>query len=84
MRFAWSGKHQQLLERRDERPCPTVMFRARAFVTIALLIFAIYTFSPAERKKRWIDKLRELSKSLVLSLVIYWIYMLALYFLRPG
>ena len=58
------------------------MFRARAFVTILLLIFAIYTFSPPERKKRWRDKLRELGKSLVISLVIYWIYMLVIYFLR--
>ena len=60
------------------------MFRARAFVTILLLIFAIYAFFPPERKKRWIDKLRELSKSLVISLVIYWIYMLVIYFLRQG
>ena len=55
------------------------MFRARAIVTILLLIFAIYTFAPAERKRRWLDKLRELGKSLVISLVIYWIYMLAIY-----
>ena len=60
------------------------MFRARAFVTILLLIFAIYTFSPAERKRRWLDKLRELGKSVVISLVIYWVYMLAIYFLRQG
>ena len=60
------------------------MFRARAVVTILLLIFAIYTISPAERKKRWLDKLRELGKSLAISLVIYWAYMLAIYFLRQG
>ena len=60
------------------------MFRARAVVTILLLIFAIYTFSPAERKKRWLDKLRELGKSLAISLVIYWLYMLAIYFLRQA
>ncbi len=60
------------------------MFRARAFVTILLLIFAIYTFSPAERKRRWLDKLREFGKSVVISLVIYWVYMLAIYFLRQG
>ncbi len=60
------------------------MFRARAVVTILLLIFAIYTFSPAERKKRWLDKLRELGKSIAISLVIYWVYMLAIYFLRQA
>ncbi len=60
------------------------MFRTRAVVTILLLIFAIYTFSPAERKKRWLDKLRELGKSLAISLVIYWLYMLAIYFLRQA
>ena len=58
------------------------MFRARAVVTIFLLIFAIYAFSPPERKKRWLDKLRELGRSLVISLVIYWIYMLVIYFFR--
>ena len=60
------------------------MCRARAVVTILLLIFAIYTFSPAERKKRWLDKLRELGKSIAISLVIYWVYMLAIYFLRQA
>ena len=60
------------------------MFRARAVVTILLLVFAIYTFSPAERKKRWLDKLRELGKSIAISLVIYWVYMLAIYFLRQA
>ncbi len=59
-----------------------LMFRARAVVTIFLLIFAIYAFSPPERKRRWADKLRELGKSLVIALVIYWIYMLVIYFLR--
>ncbi len=58
------------------------MFRARAVVTLFFLIFAIYAFSPPERKKRWLDKLRELGRSLVISLVIYWIYMLVIYFLR--
>ena len=60
------------------------MLRVRAIVTILLLIFAIYAFTPAERKRRWLDKLRELGKSVAISLVIYWIYMFIMYFWRQG
>jgi len=60
------------------------MLRIRAIVTILLLIFAIYTFTPAERKRRWLDKLRELGKSLAISLVVYWIYMFIVYFWRQA
>jgi len=58
------------------------MLRVRAIVTIVLLIFAIYTFTPAERKRRWLDKLRELAKALTISMVLYWVYMFIVYFLR--
>ena len=58
------------------------MIRLRAIVTILLLIFAIYTFSPEERKRRWLDKLRELARALAISMVLYWVYLFALYFLR--
>ena len=58
------------------------MFRLRAIVTIFLLIFAIYALAPAERKRRWLDKLRELARALAISMVLYWVYMFALYFLR--
>lgn len=60
------------------------MLRIRAIVSILLLIFLIYTFTPAERKRRWLDKLRELGKSLAISLVVYWIYMFIVYFWRQG
>jgi hypothetical protein len=58
------------------------MLRIRAIVTILLLIAAIYALTPAERKRRWLDKLRELARSLAIALVVYWIYMLGVYFLR--
>ena len=57
------------------------MLRVRAIVIIVLLISAIYAFTPAERKRRWLDKLRELAKALTISLVIYWIYMFVVFFL---
>ena len=58
------------------------MLRIRAIVTILLLIGVIYALAPAERKKRWSDKLRELAKALALSLVLYWAYMFVIFFLR--
>ena len=60
------------------------MLRVRAIVTIVLLISAIYAFTPAERKRRWFDKLRELAKALTISIVIYWIYMFIVFFLRQN
>jgi hypothetical protein len=40
--------------------------------------------APAERKRRWLDRLRELGRALALSLVIYWVYMLARYLYQHG
>ncbi len=60
------------------------MLRVRAIVTIVLLISVIYAFTPAERKRRWLDKLRELAKALTISTVLYWIYMFAVFFLRQN
>jgi hypothetical protein len=56
----------------------------RAIVTLALLIAAIYALTPIERKRRWLDKLRELSKALAIAMVLYWVYLFALFFLRDG
>ena len=58
------------------------MLRIRAIVTILLLIAVIYALAPAERKRRWLDKLRELAKALAVSMVLYWAYMLVIYFFR--
>ena len=58
------------------------MLRLRAIVVIALMIAVVYSLAPAERKRRWLDKLRELGKALALTMVIYWAYMLVLYFFR--
>ncbi len=60
------------------------MLRVRAIVIIVLLISAIYAFTPAERKRRWLDKLRELAKALTISLVIYWVYMFVVFFLSQS
>lgn len=58
------------------------MLRFRAFVTLALVILCVYALAPAERKQRWLDKMREFGKALTISIVIYWIYMLILYFYK--
>ena len=60
------------------------MLRVRAIVTIVLLMSAIYALTPAERKRRWLDKLRELIKALTISMVLYWSYMFAVFFLRQN
>lgn len=58
------------------------MLRFRTIVMLGLVIACVYALAPPERKKRWLDKLRELGKALTLSIVIYWIYMLILYFTK--
>lgn len=58
------------------------MLRVRNVVVLLLIITVVYAIAPAERKKRWRDRLRELGRALTLSLVIYWLYMLARYLYR--
>lgn len=60
------------------------MLRLRNVAVIVLLIAVVYALSPPDRKKRWLDKGRELVRALALSLIIYWIYMLILFFARRG
>ncbi|MGH9324932.1 MAG: hypothetical protein ACRD21_25960 [Vicinamibacteria bacterium] len=58
------------------------MFKVRNLIVILVLIAVLYALAPAERKRRWLDRLRELGRALTLSLVIYWIYMLVRFWLR--
>lgn len=53
------------------------MLKVRNLVVIALLIGVVYALAPPERKRRWLDRLREFGRALAFSLVIYWIYMIA-------
>jgi hypothetical protein len=53
------------------------MLRVRNVVILLLLIGAAYAVAPPERKKLWLDKLRELGRALAIALVLYWIYMIA-------
>jgi hypothetical protein len=55
------------------------MLRVRNVVVLILIIGVVYALAPAERKKRWHDRFRELGRALALSLVIYWVYMLVRY-----
>lgn len=58
------------------------MLRLRTLVILGLVIACVYALTPIERKRRWLDKLKELVRALAISIVIYWIYMLVLYFFR--
>ena len=55
------------------------MLRVRNVVVLLVLIGVIYALAPPERKRKWLDRLRELGRALTLSLVIYWVYMLVRY-----
>jgi hypothetical protein len=55
------------------------MLRLRNVIALLGILVGIYLLAPPERKKRWRDRLRELGRALALSLVIYWVYMLARY-----
>ncbi len=55
------------------------MLRIRNIAVLVVLIAVVYALAPAEKKRRWLDRLREFGRALTLSLVIYWIYMLVRY-----
>jgi hypothetical protein len=55
------------------------MLKIRNIAVLLALIAVVYALAPAERKRRWLDRLREFGRALTLSLVIYWIYMLVRY-----
>jgi len=55
------------------------MLRVRNIVVLLAIIAVVYVLAPAERKRRWLDRIRELGRALALSLVIYWVYMLIRY-----
>ena len=55
------------------------MLKVRNIVVLLAIITVVYALAPAEKKRRWLDRLRELGRALTLSLVIYWIYMLVRY-----
>ena len=43
---------------------------------MAVLATVIYALIPAARKARFLDKLREFGRALVLSLILYWLLIL--------
>jgi hypothetical protein len=55
------------------------MFRPRNVAVLLILIGLAYAIAPPERKRLWLDKLREFGRALAVALVIYWLYMLVLY-----
>jgi hypothetical protein len=55
------------------------MLRLRNVIVLLVIIGVVYALAPAERKRRWLDRLRELGRALTLTLVIYWLYMLVRY-----
>lgn len=55
------------------------MLKVRNIAVLLAIIAVVYALAPAEKKRRWLDRLREFGRALTLSLVIYWIYMLVRY-----
>jgi hypothetical protein len=55
------------------------MLKVRNIAVLLALIAVLYALAPAEKKRRWLDRLREFGRALTLSLVIYWVYMLVRY-----
>jgi len=55
------------------------MLRVRNIIVLLMIMGAIYALAPPERKRKWLDRLREFGRALTLSLVIYWVYMLVRY-----
>ena len=49
------------------------MIRFRNVAIVAVIAAAIYAVAPAGRKARFLDKLREFGRALVISLFLYWI-----------
>jgi cytochrome c oxidase assembly protein Cox11 len=52
------------------------MIRFRNLAIVAVIATAIYALTPATRKARFFDKVREFGRALVLSLVLYWLLIL--------
>ena len=52
------------------------MLRVRVVIILIGVTLVVYALMPAERKKRWIDKLNQLVRSVALAIVLYWLYML--------
>ncbi len=53
------------------------MLRVRVVIILVGAALFVYALMPAERKKRWIDKLNQLVRSVALAILLYWLYMLA-------
>ncbi len=50
--------------------------RLRAVLVLVVLTGVLYQLAPRERKQALRDRLRELGRALVISIVIYWIWLL--------
>ena len=57
------------LVRTDSR----AMIRFRNLAIVATIATAIYALVPGPRKARFLDKLREFGRALVVSLILYWL-----------
>ena len=49
------------------------MIRFRNLAIVAVIATAIYALVPGARKARFLDKLREFGRALVVSLILYWL-----------
>jgi len=52
------------------------MLKTRSILFIIVVTVMIYFISPASRKKKIVEKIKLLWTALVISLVLFWIFML--------
>ncbi len=50
--------------------------RLRSIVVLGLLGVVVYRLTPPERRSTWRGRVRELGRVLVITIVVYWIWIL--------
>lgn len=52
------------------------MFKPRSIIFIIVVTVMIYFISPASRKKKIVEKIKLLWTALIISLALFWLFML--------
>ena len=55
------------------------MLRVRNFIILCLITFVTYRIISGHRKKRLLDKIDKLVRSIALAILMYWLYMLGVF-----
>ena len=55
------------------------MLRVRNFIILCLITLITYKIISGHRKKRLLDKIDKLVRSIALAILMYWLYMLGVF-----